>query len=486
MTEMKAPNRVSAESRLAPEHRIYVNRNLRMGSLRAIGFDLDHTLAHYRGPAVEELAYSLTRKRLVERYGYPAALLDVPYDRRFVIRGLVIDKRRGNILKMDYHNYVARGFHGLRQLRADERKTTYRSRRVRLSSDAYVTVDTLFHLPEVYLYVVLVDLAEKAPGRKTRRGFTKIYEDVREAIDSVHGDGSLKREILGNLDRFIRKDPRLAQTLEEFRRVGKKLFLLTNSEYYYTASLLEYLLANGDEPRDWRSMFDLIVVDAGKPAFFTDLDRGWKEGSADPPSPTPIFHGGSARLLEAELGYSGDQILYFGDHTYGDILRSKKNLSWRTAMVVEELKFEMETTHRLTPQLDELNHWKALRGVLESDVSALELEIRKLERKLEHHVEDEASAKLRRRLEGLNVRLKERGVELKDVKRMTSDLGEAVNKSYNPFWGPLFREGQETSRFGHQVKDFACLYMTRVSNFLHYDSNHYFRSALDRMAHELD
>ena len=50
----------------------------------------------------------------------------------------------------------------------------------------------------------------------------------------------------------------------------------------------------------------------------------------------------------------------------------------------------------------------------------------------------------------------------------------------------VFREQQETSRFGHQVKDFACLYMTRVSNFLLYNPNHYFRSAAERMPHELE
>jgi 5'-nucleotidase len=489
MSESRLLNRVSAEARIASENRIYVNRNLRMGSVRAIGFDLDHTLAHYRGPAVEELAYRLTRTRLVERFGYPEELLAVPYDRRFVIRGLVIDKRRGNILKMDYHNYVARGYHGLRQLRPDERKTAYRTGRVRLSSDAYVTVDTLFHLPEAYLYVALVDILDKK-GRKRRRAYGKIYDDVRESIDSVHGDGSLKKEILGNLDKFIRKDPRLRLALDEFRRAGKRLFLLTNSEYYYSNALLRYLLASGDGPgvEDWREMFDVLVVDAGKPAFFTDLDRPWAPAPAsDPDSPIPILHGGNARLLERELDFSGDQILYFGDHTYGDILRSKKSLNWRTAMVVEELRDEMEVTRRIQPQIEELNHWKALRGVLESDVSALELELRKLERKLESLDGDEAAAaKVRKRVESAEVRLNDRNAELKDVKRVTADLGETVNKSYNPYWGPLFREGQETSRFGHQVKDFACLYMTRVSNFLYYDLNHYFRSAAERMAHEID
>ena len=474
-------HRVTAESRLAPENRIYVNRNLRLGSVHAIGFDLDHTLAHYRGPAVEESAYVLARRRLVERFGYPPELEEIPYNRDFVIRGLVIDKRRGNILKMDYHNYVARGYHGLSQLKAEDRKVAYRSRRERMSSEAYVTVDTLFHLPEVYLYVVLVDLVERTS--KKRPSFQKLYAHVRESIDSVHGDGSLKKEILGDLPRFIRRDTRLPLTLEELQRVGKTLFLLTNSEYYYTDALLTYLLqGDGRENLDWRDMFDLIVVDARKPGFFT-ARPGEREPKPFPAegTKTPVYQGGNARWLEAEMGYSGDQVMYFGDHTYGDILRSKKSLGWRTAMVVEELAGEMKTSRKLRPQLEELAHWKALRGMLESDLSLVELDLRKVERKMEAPSGDSKHA---RRHETLLARKAELEKELKGVKRTTSDIGEVINKTYNRYWGPIFREGQETSRFGHQVKDFACLYMTSVVNLLNYTPSHYFRSPDDRMPHE--
>ena len=34
---------------------------------------------------------------------------------------------------------------------------------------------------------------------------------------------------------------------------------------------------------------------------------------------------------------SGNQILYVGDHIYGDVMRSKKTLGWRTMLVVPEL-----------------------------------------------------------------------------------------------------------------------------------------------------
>ena len=38
----------------------------------------------------------------------------------------------------------------------------------------------------------------------------------------------------------------------------------------------------------------------------------------------------------------GVQVLYVGDHIYGDILRSKKTLGWRTMLVVPELATELD------------------------------------------------------------------------------------------------------------------------------------------------
>lgn len=39
-------------------------------------------------------------------------------------------------------------------------------------------------------------------------------------------------------------------------------------------------------------------------------------------------------------------MLYVGDHIYGDILRSKKTLGWRTMLVVPELDTELDILQR--------------------------------------------------------------------------------------------------------------------------------------------
>src|SRR5437870_8766280 len=78
------------EHRIPRRHRVFVNRNLRLSNICAIGFDLDHTLAHYDPVPVEELAFDLTKQKLAQSRNYPREILDLKYDPTFVIRGLVV------------------------------------------------------------------------------------------------------------------------------------------------------------------------------------------------------------------------------------------------------------------------------------------------------------------------------------------------------------------------------------------------------------
>jgi hypothetical protein len=38
--------------------------------------------------------------KLVKAFGYPAALYDFAFDYNFMMRGLIVDKHRGNIIKV--------------------------------------------------------------------------------------------------------------------------------------------------------------------------------------------------------------------------------------------------------------------------------------------------------------------------------------------------------------------------------------------------
>ena len=482
------------EHRIPRRHRVFVNRNLRMTRIRAIGFDLDHTLAHYDPIPVEGLAFDLTKQKLVASRGYPQEVLALTYDPNFVIRGLVVDKKRGNLLKMDYFNFVSRATHGLVSLRSDERKRAYRSSRIRVGHENYVSVDTLFHLPEVYLYACIVDMMEKRrPGGGGAAAapidYEKIYTDVREMIDEAHRDGSLKSVITSDLERYIRFDPELRVVLEEFKSAGKKLFLLTNSEWSYTDKLLRHLLQRGrGAPGHWSELFNVILVDSRKPGFFAE------EGA---PEPIPELkgqkltattgRGGSGAYLERALGAAGEHVLYFGDHTYGDILQSKRVLGWRTAMLVPELDREIQVTQDFAKDFDRLSKLSSERHHLEIDKAAVGRELRRLTFVLsDGEPSDQAKRdEIARRILEIPEQIAEMEKRSLELAGEVESLQVKIDRAYNPRWGSLFREGNESSRFGHQLKDFACVYTSRVSNFLHYPWNYYYQSPVGYMPHDI-
>ncbi len=52
-------------------------------------------------------------------------------------------------------------------------------------------------------------------------------------------------------------------------------------------------------------------------------------------------HSGSCEVLSKLIGAKGRDVLYFGDHIFGDVLKSKKLRGWKTYLVVPELNKEL-------------------------------------------------------------------------------------------------------------------------------------------------
>ena len=70
-----------------------------------------------------------------------------------------------------------------------------------------------------------------------------------------------------------------------------------------------------------------------------------------------IFQGGNADQLEKDLKLDGDEILYLGDHIFGDIVSIKKSCNWRTALVLAPIKQEIDGIKESLPiqtKIDEL------------------------------------------------------------------------------------------------------------------------------------
>ncbi|CAL5221480.1 g3680 [Coccomyxa viridis] len=506
--------------------RIFCNRSLNMQHIKSIGFDMDYTLSQYRPETFEVLAYNLTVEKLVKNFHYPKDLLDFEFDHKYMMRGLIIDKKRGNILKMDRHKYVKVAFHGFKKLSREERLATYALQRERMEFDEpdFALIDTLFSLAEAHLFMQLIELQDAHPERlPAGKSCADIYRDVRAAVDLCHRDGSLKREVAENPAKYIHEDPRLPKLLEALRASGRKLFLATNSLWDYTHVVMNFLLAGrtgAQRNMDWLEYFDAVITGCGKPEFFIkkkplfevhtetgmlmNTDGGTPMvpiGEEDLPSPgymssapkglgqhqagqkSRVFQGGFYQDLHKMLDVSsGGEVLYVGDHIYGDILRSKKTLGWRTMLVVPELETELEIQAASAGVGVELKTLRQQRDGLEDQIQRLEATIARakeghaIHSKGPHEEPDSVDE-----LEEVVKNLKEQCASVRD---RHSKLLQDHHERFHAVWGQLLKTGYQNSRFGHQVERFACLYTSHVSNLCFYSPDKSYRGRMDHMAHE--
>jgi HAD superfamily 5'-nucleotidase-like hydrolase len=453
-----------------------------MTSVGWVGFDMDYTLATYDQGQMDSLQVDATIERLVKR-GYPSALDKLSYDYRFPIRGLLVDTRFGNILKMNRFKVVRKGWHGMAPLAKDTVRELYTHQRIHPQTSRYHWIDTLFSLSEVTAYAAITDALE---SRGTKVDFPKLFRDVRESIDEAHRDGTIYKNVLADLPKFIHADPHLAETLHKLRSAGKKLFLLTNSPFGYTDKVMRHLLGGAlPEYPSWRHYFDIVVVAAQKPLWFKEgrpfIERDGEvlrefRGTFERGK---VYEGGNLMEFERAIAVPGSSVLYVGDHIYGDMLRSKKESAWRTAMVIQELDAELEAHDR---SLGEIVRQRAL----EEQRDNLEDELRYHQTRYKELTKARAKAK-----DADDVRVAEKRTierirgELRLLQEEHAKLRDIVDRSFHPYWGSLLKQDNELSIFGLQVETYADVYMRRVSCLRHYSPMQFFRSPHDLMPHEL-
>uniref|UniRef100_A0A8C9Y6R4 5'-nucleotidase, cytosolic IIb n=1 Tax=Sander lucioperca TaxID=283035 RepID=A0A8C9Y6R4_SANLU len=437
--------------------RVFVNRSLAMEKIKCFGFDMDYTLAVYKSPEYESLGFELTVERLVS-IGYPQELLSFVYDPSFPTRGLVFDTMYGNLLKVDAYGNILVCVHGFNFLRGPEIRERYPNKFIqRDDTERFYILNTLFNLPETYLFACLVDFFSNCDrytscetGFKNGdlfMSYKSMFQDVRDAVDWVHFKGTLKVKTVENLEKYVVKDGKLPLLLSRMNEVAK-VFLATNSDYKYTDKIMTYLFdfPHGPKPgtshRPWQSYFDLILVDARKPQFFgegtvlrqVDTTTGrLKIGTYTGPLQHGIvYSGGSSDIVCDLLGAKGKDIVYIGDHIFGDILKSKKRQGWRTFLVIPELA-------------QELHVW--------TDKSC-----EPVDKHSTQHLDSSSNERP--------------DISTLQRRKVTHDMDMCYG-----MMGSLFRSGSRQTLFASQVMRYADLYAASFINLLYYPFSYLFRAA---------
>ena len=517
----------SSMSLSIPPRGVFCTRTLDMKKIKCIGYDMDYTLIDYKMEVWEERAYHYSKEELRSK-GFPVSGLE--FNPELACRGLIIDKELGNLLKVDRFGYVRRAMHGTRMLTREEMYEEYgrgSSVDVDLRSGRWSFLNTLFSVSEGCLYAQLVDrldsgqlLAECVPPFDAERcsTYAQLNRAVSRALFRAHVQSTLKDEIMQNIDRYVNFDPTASQVLLEQRRAGKKLALITNSDWVYTRTLMEAayepFLPTGMR---WWQLFDVVIVSACKPDFFSEARRPLYSIATDDGMLREAmrmevggqYAGGNARMVERVFGCAGEEVLYVGDHIFTDVNKAKKELSWRTCMVLQELEREITGLAQGRQQLQELRavmarreEYAALRNHVRAERArraALKANPDETFGSLEAGVGGAAAAgggaggggELTRDAsedawEVAAVRSEERlreAIEAAEAQILPMIATEGAH--VNRYWGYVSRAGwADKSHLMRQIEKYADIYTSRVSNLLPYTAYMQFTTSPQSLAHD--
>jgi len=457
---------------VSPERGIFANRTLNLRGVPVVGYDMDYTLIHYREAEWEGAVFEHARDVLAAK-GLPVG--DFDFDPSQYTVGLAFDLELGNLLKATRFGRVVRGQHGNELLSFEALRETYEQAIVELSSPRFAFMNTLFELSRASLFCQLVEVFDNRALRGIR-SYADVYRVVDEALTAAHLGGAVKAAIIGDKERFVDLDPETARTLQDQRLAGKKLALITNSDWEYTREMMPYCFDRfipGDDT--WRSLFDVVIVSANKPRFFVESDPIYRvvdeEESLLLPHSGPleaghVYFGGNARLVEDSLNLDGGQPLYVGDHLFGDVHVTKDVLRWRTALIARELESEISGAMEFAEQQSSLEQLMTEKIAVDREQAALRLE------RLRGGGKDVADQL--GRATAAATRLDEK---ISPLARASGGLGNAI-------WGPLMRAGNDKSLFARQVERYADVYTSRVSNFGAETPFAYLRAARGSLPHD--
>ncbi|XP_061314354.1 5'-nucleotidase domain-containing protein 2 isoform X2 [Pezoporus flaviventris] len=390
---------------------IYANNEISLGDVEIYGFDYDYTLAQYSN-LLHSMIFNTARDILIEQFKYPEGLAKYDYIPGFAIRGLHYDVQKGPSLKqfMD-----------------------------------------IFSLPEMTLLSSVIDYFI-THGIEFDQ--VHLYKDISDAIRDVHVKGVMYKWIEKDMEQYILHGDEIYAVLNRLVNHKKKLFLITNSPFSFVDKGMKHMVG-----KNWRDLFDMVIVQADKPNFFTDRRKPFRKlddnGSLqwdkiNQLEKGKIYKEGNLFDFLRLTGWRGSKVLYFGDHLYSDLADLMLRHGWRTGAIVPELETEIRIIN--TEQyMHSLTWQQALTGLLE---------------RMQMYQDAESKQVL---LEWMK--------ERQEIRSLTKNL-------FNPQFGSIFRTFHNPTYFSRRLVRFSDIYMASISCLLNYDVNFTFYPRRTPLQHE--
>ena len=311
--------------------------------------------------------------------------------------------------------------------------------------------------------------------------------DVLGSITGTHISGEFHKMVANEPGKYFEAKPHLKTVLEMRKKSGKRLIFVSNSPFWYCDAGMNFVVGEG-----WRDQWDVVITSAGKPAFYTEENRPFREVDINTGKlkfkqvlklekgrvytagclkeltkcitwSKPLWKNedeNDTRYYDDIYGYSpltSPNVMYVGDSLFADLVDAKREFGWTTAAVTPEVGWEIE-----------------------------------LQRKKEFVIADRAiemmlnSLRLYQRSLGTSFRSRD---DLEVMDKMENIVSrwrdEQTRLLGNPF-GSVFRARYTPSLFAHSLRRYCDLYMTNVENLRHYSPQHrFYPEAPKLLSHEI-
>ncbi|XP_068800496.1 5'-nucleotidase domain-containing protein 3 isoform X1 [Struthio camelus] len=453
---------------------IFSNNEMSLSDIEIYGFDYDYTLVFY-SKHLHTLIFNAARDLLINEHRYPAEIRKYDYDPNFAIRGLHYDVHRALLMKIDAFHYIQLGtvYRGLSVVPDEEVIAMYDGSHVPLEqmSDFYGKSSQgntmkqfmdIFSLPEMTLLSCVnehflknnIDY-EPVHLYKDVKFFTALLLSWQDSIRDVHIKGIMYRAIEADIEKYICYAEQTRAVLAKLADHGKKMFLVTNSPSSFVDKGMKFIVG-----KDWRDLFDVVIVQADKPNFFNDKRRPFRKvnergvllwDKIHKLQKGQIYKQGNLYEFLKLTGWRGSKVLYFGDHIYSDLADLTLKHGWRTGAIIPELRSEIKIMN--TERYIQAMTWlQTLTGLLEH---------------MQVHRDPDSQ------------------LILEEWKKERKDMREMNRNFFNAQFGSLFRTDENPTYFLRRLSRFADIYMASLSCLLNYELDYTFYPRRTPLQHEL-
>mmetsp|Transcript_34523 Transcript_34523/g.50815 ORF Transcript_34523/g.50815 Transcript_34523/m.50815 type:complete len:624 (+) Transcript_34523:146-2017(+) len=452
---------------------VYANSYVDLSKVSTIGFDYDYTLVTYTQELLG-LIYDMALRRLVEEKEYPREMLEsgLRFDPFFSIRGLAVDRENGWICHLSYTHKVASAWEGRHRVSRPNLMAEYSGKRALSPSERKRRLKPLNDLFSMAECCLMADTVQFFLDRDIPFCPRSAVNDVLGSITNTHISGDFHKLVAQEPEKYFEEKPHLKQVLDGMKDAGKRLIFVSNSPFWYCDAGMNYVVGP-----DWRDQWDVVITSAGKPAFYTEDNRPFREVDIGTGKlkfrqvlkleKGRVYTAGCLKELTQcinwshPLSSSSDQddipyddiyspltspnVMYVGDSLFADLVDAKREFGWTTAAVTPEVGWEIE--------LQRKTEFRVAGKAIEMLLNSLRLYQRQL---------------------GTGLRSKEDLEVMDKMERLVSSWRDEQTRLLGNSFGSVFRARYQPSLFAHSLRRYCDLYMSNVGSLRHYSPQHRF------------